>query len=128
MTLPDGTTIYHAGDNSNWYFTENEEEHIRCSLDEMEGMYISNLREVRAITTSVDYAMIPVDPRLGGEMLRGACQWLQQVRTGHFYPMHCWGRWDEVCNGLEQLSELFKETEFDCTSGKESNEEPIFLE
>ena len=29
---------------------------------------------------------------------------------------------------LVELSELFKETEFDCTSGKESNEEPIFLE
>lgn len=128
VTLSDGTTIYHAGDNNNWYFPENEEEHIRCTLDEMEGMFMSNLREVRAITKSVDYVMFPVDPRLNGEMLRGVCQWLQQVHTGHFYPMHCWGRWDEVYNGLEKLLDLFPETEFDCTSGKESKEEPIFLE
>lgn len=128
VTLPDGTTIYHAGDNNNWYFPENDEEHIRCSLDEMEGMFLSNLREVRAINKSVDYAMFPVDPRLGSEMLRGACQWLQQVRTGHFYPMHCWGRWSEVAEGIEQLKELFPETEFHYTTPEASDEEPIFLE
>ena len=128
VTLPDGTTIYHAGDNNNWYFPENDDEHIRCSLDEMEGMFLSNLREVRAINKSVDYAMFPVDPRLGSEMLRGACQWLQQVRTGHFYPMHCWGRWNEVAEGIEQLKELFPETEFHYTTPEASDEEPIFLE
>ena len=127
VTLPDGTTVYHAGDNNNWYFPENEEEHIRCSLDEMEGMFLSNLKEVRIITKKVDFAMFPVDPRLGGEMLRGACQWLQQIHTGHFYPMHCWGRWNEVVEGIAQLKELFPETDFDCT-GEQCQEEPIFLE
>lgn len=112
VTLPDGTTIYHAGDNNNWYFPANEDEHIRCSLDEMEGMFISNLRELREITKKVDYVMFPVDPRLESEMLRGSCQWLQQVHTAHFYPMHCWERWDEVKRGLEQLKELFPEVEF----------------
>lgn len=128
VTLPDGITIYHAGDNNNWYFTDDEDDNIRCTLDEMEGMFISNLRELRAITKSVDYAMFPVDPRLGNEMLRGACQWLQQVKTGHFYPMHCWGRWTEINEGIAQLKELFPETEFVCTTAEESNEEPIFLD
>ena len=127
VTLTDGTTIYHAGDNNNWYFLENAEEHIRCSLDEIEGMFLSNLKEVRNVTKEIDYAMFPVDPRLGTEMLRGACQWLQQVRTGHFYPMHCWGRWDEVVEGVAQLKDLFPETEFDC-SGAQCNEEPVILE
>lgn len=113
VTLPDGTTLYHAGDNNNWYFPEHEEEHIRCSLDEMEGMFLSNLREVRAITKSVDHVMFPVDPRLGGEMLRGACQWLQQIETKHFYPMHCWEQWDEVSAGIAQLKELFPEVVFE---------------
>ncbi|MBQ6955347.1 MAG: MBL fold metallo-hydrolase [Bacteroidales bacterium] len=113
VTLSDGTTLYHAGDNNNWYFPENEEEHIRCSLDEMEGMFLSNLREVRAITKKVDYVMFPVDPRLGNEMLRGACQWLQQIETHHFYPMHGWERDDEVAAGIAQLKELFPEVEFE---------------
>lgn len=113
VTLPDGTTLYHAGDNNNWYFIENQDDHIRCTLDEMEGMFLSNLREVRAITKNVDYVMFPIDPRLGSEMLRGACQWLQQIQTRHFYPMHCWERWDEVREGVEQLKELFPEVEFE---------------
>ena len=113
VTLPDGTTLYHAGDNNNWYFPENEEEHIRCTLDEMEGMFLSNLREVRAITKKVDYVMFPVDPRLGSEMLRGACQWLQQIQTIHFYPMHTWERNEEVKTGIEQLRDLFPEVKFE---------------
>lgn len=112
VTLPDGTTIYHAGDNNNWYFPENEDEHIRCSLDEMEGMFLSNLKEVRNITKYVNHVMFPVDPRLGTEMLRGACQWLQQIKTAYFYPMHCWDQTDIVKAGLKQLKELFPEVLF----------------
>lgn len=111
-TMPDGTTIYHAGDNNNWYFVENEGEHIRCTLDEMEGMFLSNLREVRSVSKAVDYLMFPVDPRLEGEMLRGVCQCLQHLKVKHFYPMHTWERWDEVRRGVEQLKELFPETVF----------------
>jgi L-ascorbate metabolism protein UlaG (beta-lactamase superfamily) len=109
LSLPDGTTIYHAGDNNNWYFSHDEDEHIRCSVDEMEGMFMSNLREVRNLTKRVDHVMFPVDPRLEGEMLRGACQWLQQIKTGHFYPMHTWEGWKEVNAGVEELRELFPE-------------------
>lgn len=112
VTLPDGTTIYHAGDNNNWYFPENEEEHIRCTLDEMEGMFLSNLKEVRAITKTIDHVMFPIDPRLGTEMLRGVCQWLQQIKTGHLYPMHGWNEKDTVSAGLAQLKELFPEVVF----------------
>ncbi len=111
-TLSDGTTLYHAGDNNNWYFLENEEEHIRCSLDEMEGLFISIVREMQKMSPEVDHVMFPVDPRLGNEMLRGAFQWLRHIRTAHFYPMHCWGRRDEVNRSLEQLRELFRETDF----------------
>lgn len=110
-TLPDGTTIYHSGDNNNWYFANDEDEHIRCSVDEMEGMFMSNLREVRNLTKSVDHVMFPVDPRLGGDMLRGACQWLQQIRTGFFYPMHTWDDWKEVRRGVAELRELFPEVQ-----------------
>ena len=113
VTLADGTTVYHAGDNNNWYFVE-EGDNIRCSLDEMEGMFLSNLREVRAITKKVDYVMFPVDPRLGSEMLRGVCQWLQQIKTGYFYPMHTWERWSEVNKALGQLRELFPEARIGC--------------
>ena len=111
VTLPDGTTLYHAGDNNNWYFPHDEEEHIRCSVDEMEGMFMSNLREVRNLVKSVDHVMFPIDPRLESEMLRGACQWLQQIKTGHLYPMHTWDCWKEVNEGVRELRDLFPETQ-----------------
>ena len=126
VTLPDGTTIYHAGDNNNWFFANDPDEQIRCSADEMEGMFLSNLRELRGHTTSVNHAMFPVDPRLGDEMLRGVCQWLQQVRTDNFYPMHCWQQWDAVSEGIAQLRDLFPETTFHLP--QDINEPPVPVE
>ena len=103
VTLPDGTTLYHAGDNNNWYFVENADEHIKCSLNEMEGMFLSNLREVRTLAPSVDHVMFPVDPRLGSEALRGPAQCLWYLNPKHFYPMHCWEQWEEVSQLVEKL-------------------------
>lgn len=112
ITLPDGTTLYHAGDNNNWYFPEDPEEHIRCSIDEMEGLYFATLRNVKSLSPKVDHVMFPIDPRLGSETLRGVCQWLMYVKTVRLYPMHCWDRWDEVRDAVTQLRELFPEVEF----------------
>lgn len=110
-TLPNGTTIYHAGDNNNWYFADNPEEHIKTSLSEMEGLFISILRDISSNYPTIDHAMFPVDPRLGTNILRGPFQWLWHVKTKHFYPMHCWEQWDTVKDELLKLKEQFSETE-----------------
>ena len=108
--LADGTSLYHAGDNNNWYFPEEPGEHIHCSLHEMEGLFLSTVRAVRKLTPTVDHLMFPIDPRLGSEMLRGVCQWMQQVAARHLYPMHSWDHYDELVQPLQQLSQLFPET------------------
>ncbi len=112
VTLSDGTTLYHAGDNNNWYFPEEPGEHIHCSLKEMEGLFLAAVRSVAKLAPQVDHVMFPVDPRLGSEILRGAFQWLWHVKTTHFYPMHCWDRWDEVHRAMAQLQENFPEVTF----------------
>lgn len=110
VTLPDGTTLYHAGDNNNWYFSaEEDQDNIRCSLLEMEGIFLSTLREVRALTEHVDYVFFPIDPRLGPETLRGAFQWLWHIDTRVLFPMHCWERWDEVKAAVAELKSQFPE-------------------
>lgn len=110
VTLPDGTTLYHAGDNNNWYFPEEEDQdNIHCSLMEMEGIYLATLREVRKVTQHVDHLFFPIDPRLGKEMLRGVFQWLWHIDTTWLYPMHCWERWDEVRTALDELKMQFPE-------------------
>ncbi len=112
VTLPDGTTIYHAGDNNNWYFPEDEQDHIHCSLSEMEGLFISTVCEISKEHPSIDHVMFPLDMRLGSQAARGAFQWLRYVKTCHFYPMHCWERWDEVSELIENLRPLFPEVDF----------------
>ena len=104
--LPDGTVVFHAGDLNNWYFPD-DPSHLKVSVKEMEGLFLSVVREVRKKCGRVDYLMFPVDSRLGAEMCRGLSQWLKQVPTGHVYPMHCWEAESEVAEALVPLQDLY---------------------
>lgn len=89
--LKDGTTLYHAGDNNNWYFPTEDlpsSALVRITPDEMEKLYLSTLREIRQDFAVLDHAMIPVDDRLGQEMLRGPLQLLRAFEVKHVHPMH----------------------------------------
>ena len=92
VTLRDGTTLYHAGDCNNWYFPPCTEEemssHVKVTPDQMEKLFLSIIRDLRADHPSIDHAMFPVDPRLGQEMLRGPLQFLKAINVRHFHPMH----------------------------------------
>lgn len=103
----DGTTIFHAGDLNNWYFPEGNER-LKVSVNEMEGLYMSILRDIRQKYSHIDYVMFPIDPRLGEYTHRGASQWLVQIDTSHFYPMHTWQEPIEVY--LNELRENFPTT------------------
>ncbi len=89
--LRDGTTLYHAGDNNNWYFTDAgnpDADRVKVSLDQMEKLFLSTLREIKKDFPRLDHAMFPVDPRLEQEMLRGLSQLLQTIEVGKVHPMH----------------------------------------
>ena len=92
VTLRDGTTLYHAGDCNNWYFPPCTEEemrsHVKVTPDQMEKIFLSIIRDLRADYPNIDHAMFPVDPRLGQEMLRGPLQFLKAIYVHHFHPMH----------------------------------------
>ena len=93
VTLNDGTTLFHAGDCNNWYFPlpsdgEDMASHVKVTPDQMEKLFLSILRDIRADHPCLDHAMFPVDPRLGQEMLRGPLQFLKAIQVHHFHPMH----------------------------------------
>ena len=93
VTLHDGTTLFHAGDCNKCYFplSANDQgmsSHVKVTPDQMEKLFLSILRDIRADHPSLDYAMFPVDPRLEQEMLRGPLQLLKAINVKHFYPMH----------------------------------------
>lgn len=109
--LHDGTTVYHAGDNNNWFFLEGDD-HVKVSNEEMEGIFLSVAREVRKNHPVVDHVFFPVDPRLESQMLRGPQQWLFNVESRHFYPMHFWDDIESVEKGFAILQDMFPRTEF----------------
>ena len=109
--LTDGTTLYHAGDNNNWYFPQGDDR-IHILTHEMEGLFLSTLRDIQLKFPHITHAMFPLDSRLGCESLRGPSQWLARIDTEHFYPMHTWGRHAKALEEIDQLVYLFPHTQF----------------
>lgn len=96
VTMPDGTTLFHAGDCNNWRFPPSSDptdiDRVKVTFDQMEKLFLSILRDIRLAHPAIDHAMFPVDPRLGQEMLRGPFQLLDAIKVSHLHPMHySWG-------------------------------------
>lgn len=111
------TTVFHCGDLNNWYFSQDKEteaDKLKVTLGQMEGLFLSVVREMQEAHPAIDHLMFPLDPRLGEDMLRGATQWLTKISVAHFYPMHYWDLYPAMCDGLQQLAALFPATRFHC--------------
>ena len=67
---------------------ENKRRLSPTSLDQMEKLFLSTLREIKKDFPRLDHAMFPVDPRLEQEMLRGMFQLLKTIEVGQLHPMH----------------------------------------
>ena len=81
----EGKQIFHAGDLNNWHWNE------ECPIEESQGYETNYLNELKLIVNDVnhlDLAIFPVDPRLGKEYMRGAEQFINQIQTDIFSPMH----------------------------------------
>jgi L-ascorbate metabolism protein UlaG (beta-lactamase superfamily) len=95
----DGHTIYHAGDNNNWYarlLTTGREDDIDGGIEfppeldpvREEKRYLGELKEIRRHTAHFDVAMFPIDARIGNGYTRGARQFLERFSVGLLVPMH----------------------------------------
>lgn len=104
-----GESCFHAGDLNNWYFPEGDER-LHVQLHEMEGLYMSILRDLQLDHPHITHVMFPLDPRLEREMLRGPSQLLARIEVDHFYPMHTWGR--DLKESVDELIYLFPHTTF----------------
>lgn len=109
--VENGESCFHAGDLNNWYFPDGDER-LHILVHEMEGLYMSTLRDIQLDHPHVTHCMFPLDPRLGKEMLRGPSQWLARIETDHFYPMHTWAKHDIAQAQIEQLAYLFPHSQF----------------
>ncbi len=87
----DGVTAYHAGDNNNWYLSDEMDDE---KLNFMERCFLATIESIKQLFTHFNLVMFPVDPRLEKEIYRGPKQFLDQLTTDYFVPMHLWGDYD----------------------------------
>lgn len=98
----DNRIIFHAGDLNNWHWNE---ESTAEEIKEAEDFFARELNEVAAHTPVLDVAIFPVDPRLGKDYAKGATQFLSQIPTRLFVPMHTHNNYSKasIANNLAQV-------------------------
>ncbi len=84
-----GLKIFHAGDLNNWHW---QDESTPGEAAAAERMYLTELRKIADRVPVLNIAMFPVDPRLGSDYMRGARQFMEQIKTAYLVPMHFWDR------------------------------------
>lgn len=95
VTLPDGRTIYHAGDFNFWHWaTESTEAQVRRAYDKFVKVMMSLMADVK----SLDVAFFPVDPRMGADYSVGARLFLENIDVKYFIPMHFWDDYKSACD------------------------------
>lgn len=93
--------IFHAGDLNNWHWAE---ESTAEESRESEGHFLQELDCLAGEVEQVDLALFPVDPRLGKDYMRGACQFIDRIHPRWFAPMHFWEKYGKA-NALRKYAE-----------------------
>lgn len=93
MVEAGGARIFHAGDLNAWIWKdESTEAEVNAELRK----YRQILDTIKADYPECDIAMFPVDSRIGTDYATGANEWLKEITTGYFFPMHfCLGETQE---------------------------------
>ncbi len=95
VTLPDGRTIFHAGDFNYWHWAkESTEAEVRRAYQKFTQIMMRLMTEVKEI----DLAFFPVDPRMGEDYSAGARLFLENIDVKYFIPMHFWGEYRAACD------------------------------
>lgn len=80
-----GIRIFHAGDLNNWHWSEESTEQ---EIRKAEGDFLAEVRYLRQAVPAIDLVMFPVDRRMGKDYMKGAKQFIEQIKTTIFAPMH----------------------------------------
>ena len=81
----DGKKIFHAGDLNAWLWKdESSEEEINEALTGFNKI----LNEIYEFSPRIDFAMFPVDSRIGTDFFTGARLFVRKINVRYFFPMH----------------------------------------
>lgn len=77
--------IFHAGDLNAWIWKdESTPEEVKEATDAFSKI----LDEIAEENNSIDFAMFPVDARIGSDFYTGAKMFLERINVSYFFPMH----------------------------------------
>lgn len=95
VTLPDGRTIFHAGDLNFWHWqAESTADEVRRAYDKFVKIMMTLTAEIKTL----DLAFFPVDPRMGADYSAGARLFLENIDVRYFIPMHFWDDYKAGCD------------------------------
>lgn len=95
VTLPDGKTIFHAGDLNYWHWNEEATvKQVRAAYEK----YVKVMHRIMEDVKSINIVFFPVDPRLGQDYSDGARLFLENINVEYFFPMHFWGDYKAGCD------------------------------
>lgn len=95
VTLPDGKTVFHAGDFNYWHWN------AEATVDEVRkayGRFVKIMHRIMEDVKTIDLVFFPVDPRLGQDYSDGARLFLENINVRYFIPMHFWGDYKAGCD------------------------------
>ncbi len=95
VKLPDGKTIFHAGDFNYWHW--NEEATVE-QVKKAYNKFVKIMHHIMEDTDYIDIVFFPVDPRLGQDYSDGARLFLENINVKYFIPMHFWGDYKAGCD------------------------------
>ena len=80
-----GMSIFHAGDLNNWHWSEESTEQ---EIRKANGDFLAEVKYLKQQISAIDLVMFPVDRRMGKDYMKGAEQFIEQIKTTIFVPMH----------------------------------------
>ena len=80
-----GMSIFHAGDLNNWHWSEESTEQ---EIRKANGDFLAEVKYLKQRISAIDLVMFPVDRRMGKDYMKGAEQFIEQIKTTIFVPMH----------------------------------------
>lgn len=90
LILCNQSSFYHAGDLNDWVWEGETEQYNK----QMTGSYRHEIKVLSEILskTTLDIAMLPLDPRQEKDYAKGMLHFLQKIPTKKAFPMHYWER------------------------------------
>ena len=96
------TTLFHAGDLNDWYWSGETEEWNRT----IKQVFDKSMKQLESV--AADVAFLPLDGRLGEAFFWGFDRFMKTMHIKTAFPMHCW----EDFSVISRLKELPESAEY----------------